>query len=625
MRTLALAAGILAAAALALSGCGGAHDSSTNPGGNPAGGALLSITSTPAGARVAIDGMDTGKVTPADIATASNLDLGAEHVVTLTLAGYNTWSGTATVSDQDTFTVRATLTSTSAAPGTLRAQSEPAGARVYIDGADTGKTTPATIDNVSASQHVVEYHTDSGYYPYREEVTIQPGVASVSAPILTRIGYGRITGRVVDPDGNGLVGATVAVRGVDATAHTTNYGIYVLPNVPAGTYSLTGSITVGANTFVGTRDGVLVTDGKMTANTDVITAIGGASGSITGRVTDMAGNPVGGAELFASQAVAPNFTPDPTLAPYHAEADSSGAYTLTSLPTGFWVVTAMFPQYATVTNGINSQIYVASGATVRSDFALPAASAPRPSAPLQLSATAFTMPQGDSRAPSAYQAIRNRLIAKTRAARWPGSRWQLPPAAAQSRSRTAPPGSLIEVDLSWVAPNSADIVGYFIGRSDQSDVGYSVIEDLLNPTAGLWIDYDQRLTPGRPAFYRVTAVNSQGLNSDPSNTAQALPLDQVTAASPVDSQAPAVPTFTWNQLPGGFVYSVSVFGDYPNQAAVSVWDSPSVYPPNASVQYAGPPLQSGHTYYWVVIAGNTADLNSVNGWSISRLNTFTVQ
>ena len=41
--------------------------------------------------------------------------------------------------------------------------------------------------------------------------------------------------------------------------------------------------------------------------------------------------------------------------------------------------------------------------------------------------------------------------------------------------------------------------------------------------------------------------------------------------------------------------------------------------------YSGPALQSGHTYYWLVIGGNDTDTQRANGWSLSRITSFTVR
>lgn len=606
------AAAILLASLLA--GCGSTVDTGDSP--TDPGDATLLVRSTPAGAAILVDGQPTGRVTPADVSTFAQTQ---ESVVTLTLAGYHPWHGLARKVEEMTLTLDATLTPSSAGTGAIQLQSDPPGATVFLDNQQTAYTTPGTIQNVPASQHVVEYR-HAGFYPFREEVTVTPGRTASSAPVLTRLGQGRITGRVLDDQGNGVVGAQVGVRGLEVSTTTTVFGIFVLPNVPQGTYTLDAALATGDTALIGSRPDVTVIAGVPTNSADIVMSRGGEAGTITGRVVDMAGRPIEGAELFASVAVAPGFLPDSTVAPQRATTNANGRYSLNALATGFWVITAAYPGYATVTRGISPQIYLSANGTATVDFQLPASSADTPHPPRQLGALAFTFPTTMTRSPAAYEAIRDRILRRA----W-GSRYEKLRAQRQSvRGRSAPAGSLIEVDLSWSAPGDPDIIGYYIGRSPRENTGYQLQDDLLNPHAGLWIDYDERLSPNTTYYYRATAVNSKGLHSDPSNTAQASPLGQIQARSPIGQAASAAPRFEWDPLPGAFAYDVQVFANYPDRFVDPLWEAGSLAASGTSVDYTGPMLQPGHTYYWVVLARNSGDPETITGWSISRIAPFTI-
>ncbi len=634
MRNLVLAAVVLAALTLVLAGCGGGGTSggsssggsssggSSSSGGPGSGPATLTVNSTPSGAQIRLDGEEKG-ITPATF-EISGSDLTTEHTVSLTLAGYNAWSGLATLTNGNTFALQANLAAASAPAGTLVARSEPTGARIWLDGADTGRVTPATLANVPASQHLVEYRR-TGTYTFRETVQIPPGATAISAPVLTALGNGRVAGRVLDPEGNGLVDAQVTVNGTSAVARTTTYGIFLLPNVPAGTRTLAAAINAGGVSLSGARTYVRVESGRLTANADIITSINGSSGTLYGRVTNTRSQAVPGAVVFASLATAPNFLPDPETAPRQAETDAAGNFELQRVPPGFWVLTAVYPDMATVTRGITSQIYVAADAEVDVNFQLPEASSGTPDRPLDLSAVAFTMPTGASRAADAYEGTKDRLLAVSRTGQWGARAARLENVRRRSVTRTAPPGSLIEVDLSWALPSAQDVVGYYIGRSEQQGTGFALIEDLLNPHAGLWIDYDARLSPGRSYFYRVTTTTSRDERSDPSATATARPLGQMTSVSPAGTIDTNRPTFTWEALDDASVYGVQLFGQFPDRAVDPVWESDLVHSPSTSVMYSGPALQSGHTYYWLVIGGNDTDTQRANGWSLSRITSFTVR
>ena len=104
------------------------------------------------------------------------------------------------------------------------------------------------------------------------------------------------------------------------------------------------------------------------------------------------------------------------------------------------------------------------------------------------------------------------------------------------------------------------------------------------------------------------------------------PVGAGAGAEPDGGSASATPTFSWEALPGAFLYGVQLFDQFPNGAVDPVWESEILMAAQTSVAYSGSAaLQPGRTYYWVVLAGNSASINSINGWSIKKLARFTVQ
>ena len=96
----------------------------------------------------------------------------------------------------------------------------------------------------------------------------------------------------------------------------------------------TGTYTVEASyqTSINTAAGVIVTQGQTTSNVNIQLTIV-ASGTITGKVTDSTGNPIGGASVAAENIA--------TFTSNSATTDSSGVYTIsTGLTTGTYTVTA---------------------------------------------------------------------------------------------------------------------------------------------------------------------------------------------------------------------------------------------------------------------------------------------
>jgi hypothetical protein len=110
----------------------------------------ITVTSTPAGAAIILDGQDTGQITPA---TISDLAPG-NYVVTVQLASHVT-SPPQTVVELSELEVVPTLFTLDATVGQLVVESDPTGAAIWIDGSDTGQTTPATIEAVTAGTVIV--------------------------------------------------------------------------------------------------------------------------------------------------------------------------------------------------------------------------------------------------------------------------------------------------------------------------------------------------------------------------------------------------------------------------------------------------------------------------------------
>jgi sugar lactone lactonase YvrE len=58
--------------------------------------------------------------------------------------------------------------------GSIQVNSSPTGAKVYLDGSDTGKTTNTTLSNVSAGNHTVKL-VKEGYVDYEENISVTAG------------------------------------------------------------------------------------------------------------------------------------------------------------------------------------------------------------------------------------------------------------------------------------------------------------------------------------------------------------------------------------------------------------------------------------------------------------------
>jgi len=140
------------------------------------------VRSTPAGARVSVDGRDIG-VTPLTLSALAN----GSHVVRITHQGYVAAERRVRIgSNQPAQSIEVDLVAARAAreaapppaapertSGSLMVDSRPAGARVFVDGALVG-TTPFLMDSIAAGDHAVRMELD-GFNPWTASTKVVGG------------------------------------------------------------------------------------------------------------------------------------------------------------------------------------------------------------------------------------------------------------------------------------------------------------------------------------------------------------------------------------------------------------------------------------------------------------------
>ena len=132
----------------------------------------LSVSSSPSGAIVYIDGVYKG-VSPLTVALPAG-----PHSIRMVMSGYNSWSGSTTVSEGQTTSVSATLDPT-VTYGYLSVSSSPSNADVYINGVYKGDTSFTIGLNPGTYSVVVK---KAGYTSYSTTATVNTGTTtSVSA------------------------------------------------------------------------------------------------------------------------------------------------------------------------------------------------------------------------------------------------------------------------------------------------------------------------------------------------------------------------------------------------------------------------------------------------------------
>lgn len=142
--------------------------------------ARLTVESTPAGAAIHLDGVDTGQVTPftfTDVAAA-------RHVVGVRLADWHADPQDLPIdlAPLEDATVAFTLFQTG-----LRIASDPPGARILVDGVDSGRLTPAVVPGLAAGAVSVSLELDTWLcMPPSIEIEVRAGeVTEVPAGALS--------------------------------------------------------------------------------------------------------------------------------------------------------------------------------------------------------------------------------------------------------------------------------------------------------------------------------------------------------------------------------------------------------------------------------------------------------
>jgi eukaryotic-like serine/threonine-protein kinase len=139
----------------------------------------LSIDSTPKGAQIAIDGKNAAS-TPSNIASL----LPGHHTITITKPGYASETRSIDVTSGSKSVISVQLAPTTA---TVAANSDPAGATVWIDGRDTGRTTPVQITVDKPGTHTFVFKKQ-GYLDETASANVQIGQTLQLAPALRPLG-----------------------------------------------------------------------------------------------------------------------------------------------------------------------------------------------------------------------------------------------------------------------------------------------------------------------------------------------------------------------------------------------------------------------------------------------------
>ena len=246
----------------------------------------LTVSSTPAGASLSLDGTQLG-TTPFTGTVASG-----DHTLLLTLSGYNDYSATVTVPENGSMRGSYTLVAVSrvsslsatgaATTGALVVTSDPSGASVVLDGTAAG-TTPLNLTSVSAGDHTVTVSL-AGYADQSATITVPAGGTSKNAytlsPDILSVSSNP-AGAAVTLDGTYAGTTPLSLTAVPAGAHT-----LVLTLSGYDPYTATVTVVPGRELKASYTLAVVTTTSATTAATTVTTEE--TTASLGGRPTPKA-------------------------------------------------------------------------------------------------------------------------------------------------------------------------------------------------------------------------------------------------------------------------------------------------------------------------------------------------
>ncbi len=469
-----------------------------------------------------------------------------------------------------------------------------------------------------------------------------------------------VSGAVTDIDGAPVIGAKVTIAGKTAT--TSQGGVYSIANitVPANQASLVTTVsataTISGRAFSGQNTVEVLTGEANTANINLVVSDSANQGTISGTVRDAGNQALPNARVFIAPGPAQQsngglaFTNFSSFAVY---ADTGGNYSVPNLPRGVtYTAVASYPGHL---NQSAANLTLTNTSLSNVNFNLSASTtSPQLPAVANFGAFSFTFPASPTRSisgksgNSVMDAIKAYVLNKRgfKQNRFASANktWK-----RNTTTRTTPAGSLIETDLVWDFEDLNNLFGYSIVRAIGGNSNFQDIATLRDPLADRYDDLDPVLTPGTSYFYNVGRLdtinfpnNSQTSNSNPADvTIQVSPLNAIQVQSPSpNANTNATPTFTWNGVNNAGDYQVLVYDRFPdlqsnNGGVVPIWpqfsDTPGsslVSAPTTQTTYNGPALQSGHTYYVVVLAQYAPANNDPSvgsSISVSPIQAFTVQ
>ncbi|MCS7265061.1 MAG: PEGA domain-containing protein [Armatimonadetes bacterium] len=614
-------------------GCGGGGQKQEKP--KPTNGSLFSIAvqSTPV-AEIWLDGRQTG--------FRSNL-LGTEpislplvltetqpHLLTLKAEGFHDWHQWVERTSEGSVIVQARLRPKSEQNGSLVISSEPQGAKIFLNGTDTGRTTPATL-TVSPSSHAIKVEL-TGFLPGYETVFVPSGEQiEVHIPLQPQ-NKGVVSGVVYDRFGvtpaHALLKLQTRQGEIVATTRSSAYGLFQFPPVPPSTYIVTAEITVEGDKEVGQLENVIVDAGKRTF-VSLVVFPADLFGTVEGTVKTPDSKPIPNAQVSVLYYAAEL---DFVLTSRRTLTDNQGRFRIENVPTATQVIVVRKEGYQSAqTQAIVRKNEIASVEIILQ----PLGTLPTLQPPTRVFAIAYTVPtefwqseegkgqgaKGEKRSAEFYRKV---LASLLRRFNHPAAKiLEKLSRTEQIPSRFFPFGFIGSVGIGWQPPlsiPSQGLLGYRIYRSIPTSTGWKLRLVIDEPEQTTAEDVAFDFTPGQTYQYAVSAIGLDGKETSKSELAQATFLPPIRSLEPADNAqvAQSELQFRWTPV-NGLVpfYFVQLYGDLDALLFGNpVWSTDAISG-TTQATYDGQPLLKGKTYWWLVIGTDERDWHDARSFTVS--------
>lgn len=402
-----------------------------------------------------------------------------------------------------------------------------------------------------------------------------------------------VTGTVVDSDFNPVRGATVKAAGRSTTTSST--GAYQLTDVLQDEVEIIAELRDGNQTYRG-RTWIINTPDQQQRSVNIVVGNTNNLATVRGTIRDRDGFLLQGASVFAYFG---------TGSSARAISDRNGNFTLRDM-----VANVNYSLSASGQGFRSDQttVVLANGETRNLNFVLDNPGLPALSPPQNIGGNTWVSYPGTTRS-----AGQSSALDWVRAHKNQGKDTKF-----ASRSRAIRDDMIVETELFWDQNNFADKFGYGVYRGNGFNGSLQAIDFYFDPLAPYYQDLG--LNPNSSYSYALTTISTLypdfGGQTE-SNLSSRVNLDTLNLLR-VNNVTKNPLRFNWQSGSGATDFVIYIFDQFPDIGVQAIFNNEGSPATGTSWVYTGPNLNSGQTYYYIILGG----ANGFSSRTISQVESF---